>query len=213
MLILAYTTHFQDIFFIFMLVALLLLAIIKGIYWKHARLFFMGVFAQRYANQYLREENAFVERLNALTFFLMIINFLMLIAKLQSINNLESLFLSLLFLLLFFVCKKLVILFLGFLFKQNDLAKLTVFFSFLFDKTFGFLLFPLVVIAHFFIFDISHYVLVITFYLFIIFLFLKLFSLWKIGRSSFGLSSMYIFLYLCVIEISPLLLLAKGVLY
>ena len=207
------TAYNQDVFFLLVIVSFLLLALIKGAYWKHARLFFMGVVAQRYANQYLREENAFVERLNALTFFLMIINFLLLIAKLQSINNLESLLLLLLFLLLFFIVKKLVIIFLGFLFKQNDLAKLTAFFSFLFDKTFGVLLFPLVVIAHFFIFDVSQYVLVITFYLFVIFLFLKLFSLWKIGRSSFGLSSIYIFLYLCLVEISPLLLLAKWILY
>ena len=34
----------------------------------------MGTFAQRYANQYLREENVFTERVNFLTFLLLAVN-------------------------------------------------------------------------------------------------------------------------------------------
>ena len=45
---------------------------------------YMGVIAQRYSNQYLREENAFVHRLDLITFLLMIINFALIIVKIET---------------------------------------------------------------------------------------------------------------------------------
>ena len=203
----------QDVFFILVLVSFLLIALIKGVYWKHAKLFFMSVFAQRYANQYLREGNAFTERVNLLTFLLMAINFTLIIAKLQAIINLWTIISVFSLVALFFLFKLIFIKFLGFLFKVKDIAKLTIFFSFLFDKTLGFVLFPLAVGIYFFRFDISSALLVVSSFLFIIFLILKLFWLWKIGTNSFGFSQVYIFLYLCILEIFPLLLLGKGVFY
>ena len=203
----------QDVFFILGLVSFLLISLIKGVYWRHAKLFFMGVFAQRYANQYLREENAFTERLNLITFLLMAINFTLIISKIQAVINLSAIGLVFLTVLLFFISKLILIKLLGHLFKVNDLAKLVIFFSFLFDKTLGFVLFPLVIVLFFFIFDISAIILMGSLALFFFFLLLKLFWLWKIGTNSFGLSRIYIFLYLCTLEIFPLLLLGKGVFY
>ena len=151
MLALTKIAYNQDIFFILVLLSFFLIALIKGVYWKHARLLFMGVFAQRYANQYLREDNAFTERVNLLTFLLMTINFTLIIAKFQAIIDLWKV-ISIFFLVaLFFLLKLIVIKFLGFLFKIQDLAKLGMFFSLLFDKTLGFILFPLVVIIYFFV--------------------------------------------------------------
>ena len=173
----------------------------------------MGVFAQRYANQYLREENAFTERVNLLTFLLMAINFTLIISKFQAIIDLWEIGLVFALIVLFFLLKLILIRFLGILFKIQDLGKLAVFFSFLFDKTLGFVLFPLVVVIWFFIFDISSSMLMVSVVLFFIFLFLKLFWLWKIAANSFGLSQAYIFLYLCILEIFPLLLIGKGVFY
>ena len=206
-------TYNQDTFFILILVSFLLISLIKGVYWKHAKLFFMGVLAQRYANQYLREENAFTERVNLLTFLLMVINFTLIITKLQAIINLGSICLLLSLVGAFFLIKILLIKIFGLLFKVKDLAKLAVFFSLLFDKTLGFLLFPLVLLIYFFSFDISSAILVVSLFLFTTLLILKLFWLWKIGTNSFGLSQVYIFLYLCMIEIFPLLLLGKGFFY
>ena len=203
----------QDIFFILILASFLLIAIIKGVYWKHAKLFFMGVFAQRYANQYLREENAFTERVNLLSFLLMCINFTLIIAKIQAIIDFEPIIFLFCLVGLFFLLKIIIIKLLGLLFKVKDLTKLAVFFSLLFDKTLGFVLFPLVVVIYFFSFDISSAILIVSLLLFLILLLLKLFWLWKIGINSFGLSRVYIFLYICILEIFPLLLLGKGVFY
>jgi hypothetical protein len=55
--------------------------------------------------------------------------------------------------------------------------------------------------------------LVASLVLVIILLILKLFWLWKIGKKSFGLPQGYIFLYLCSLEIFPLLILVKGAIY
>ena len=211
MLALTNISYNQDAFFILVLLSFLLIALIKGMYWKHAKLFFMGVFAQRYANQYLREENAFTERVNFLTFLLMAINFTLIITKFQAVIDLWKIVSVFFLVVLFFLLKLIIIKILGFFFKVKDLAKLAIFFSLLFDKTLGFVLFPLVVGIYFFSVDISSALLMISLGLFIILFMLKLFWLWKIGTNSFGLSQVYIFLYLCSIEIFPLLLLAKGI--
>lgn len=213
MIALAKIPYNQDISFILVVVSFLLISLIKGVYWKHAKLFFMGVFAQRYANQYLREENAFTERVDLITFLLMCVNFTLLIAKLQSVMDMLSMVLVFSLVVLYFLVKIALIQILGFLFKVQDLAKLARFFSFIFDKTLGFILFPLAVMSYFFVFDITFAVLIISFSFFIILLILKLFWLWEIGTNSFGLSNFYIFLYLCVLEIFPLLLLARGIIY
>ncbi len=190
-----------------------LIALLKGFYWKHAKLLFMGVVAQRYANQFLREENAFTERVNAITFILMLINFTLIILKITQLVELLSVALILICVSAFFLLKIALINLLGFILKIRDLAKLAVFFSMLFDRTLGFLLFPLVVLLYFFSFDVSTIVLVISFILAIILILMKLFWLWKIGTNSFGLPQFYIFLYLCTIEIFPIIILAKGVFY
>ena len=211
MLALTNISYNQDAFFILVLLSFLLIALIKGMYWKHAKLFFMGVFAQRYANQYLREENAFTERVNFLTFLLMTINFTLIITKFQAVIDLPTIVSVFFLVVLFFLLKLILIKLLGFFFKVKDLAKLAIFFSLLFDKTLGFVLFPLVVVIYFFSIDISSTMLMISLGLFMILFILKLFWLWKIGTNSFGLPQVYIFLYLCSIEIFPLLLLVKGI--
>ena len=211
MLALTNISYNQDAFFILVLLSFLLIALIKGMYWKHAKLFFMGVFAQRYANQYLREENAFTERVNFLTFLLMAINFTLIITKFQAVIDLPTIVSVFFLVLLFFLLKLILIKLLGFFFKVKDLAKLAIFFSLLFDKTLGFVLFPLVVVIYFFSIDISSTMLMISLGLFMILFMLKLFWLWKIGTNSFGLPQGHIFLYLCSIEIFPLLLLVKGI--
>jgi hypothetical protein len=213
MIALIKTIFNQDIIFVLLAISFLLIALLKSFYWKHAKLLFMGIFAQRYANQYLREENAFTERVSFITFLLMSINISLIILKLiPKISVLETF--SLIFgVMLFFIIKIGLILLLGSIFRVKDIAKLGIFFSFLFDRVLGFFLFPLVIVLYFFTFNITPFVMLIVAIVFIVLLLLKLFWLWKIGTNAFGFSHFYIFLYLCTLEISPLLLLGKGVVY
>ena len=203
----------QDIIVVLLTVSFLLIAILRASYWKHAKLLFMGVFAQRYANQYLREENAFTERVNFITFLLMTINFSVILLKVLP----QSSVLNVIYLIggvaLFFILKMGVMLFFGKIFRVKDIAKLGIFFSFLFDRALGLFLFPLVIALYFFAFKITATLFILISIVCGLLLLLKLFWLWKIGTSAFGLSQFYIFLYLCTLEISPLLLLGKGVVY
>ena len=213
MIALIKTIFNQDIIFVLLTISFLLTAVLKSFYWKHAKLLFMGIFAQRYANQYLRQENTFTERVSFITFVLMSINFSLIILKLvPKISVLETV--SLIGgVMLFFILKIGSILFLGNIFRVKDIAKLGIFFSFLFDRVLGFFLFPLTIALYFFTFNITPFVMLIVAIVFIVLLLLKLFWLWKIGTNAFGLPHFYIFLYLCTLEISPLLLLGKGVVY
>ena len=203
----------QDLIFILLTISFFLIAILKSFYWKHAKLLFMGVFAQRYANQYLREENAFTERVNFITFLLMSINISLIISKLVPQNSASSIFSLLTGVMLFFIIKIGLILLLGSIFKLKDIANLGIFFSFLFDRALGFCLFPLAILLYFFVFNITPFVILILAIVFIVLFLLKLFWLWKIGVNAFGIPHFYIFLYLCALEISPLLLLGKEVVY
>ena len=203
----------QDIIFVLLTISFLLIAVLRGSYWKHTKLLFMGVFAQRYANQYLREENAFTERVNFITFLLMTINFSLIGLKfIPQISLLEAVFL-IGGVMLFFILKIGIMLFFGKIFMVQDVAKLGVFFSFLFDRALGAFLFPLVVMLYFFTFEITITLFVVISIVCALLLLLKLFWLWKIGTKSFGFSQVYIFLYLFALEISPLLLLGKSAFY
>jgi hypothetical protein len=99
----------QDIIFILLSVSFLLLAVLRSAYWKHAKLLLMGVFAQRYANQFLREENAFTERVSFLTFTLMVINFSVIILKLIPKSSIIDVFYIIAGVVLFFMSKIIVI--------------------------------------------------------------------------------------------------------
>ena len=213
MIALIKTIFNQDIIFVLLTISFLLITMLKSFYWKHAKLLFMGIFAQRYANQYLREENAFTERVSFITFLLMSINISLIILKLVPKTSVLETFSLIGGVMLFFILKIGLILSLGSILRVKDIAKLGVFFSFLFDRALGFFLFPLVIALYFFAFNISSFVMLIVTIVFIALLLLKLFWLWKIGTNAFGLSHFYIFLYLCTLEISPLLLLGKGVVY
>ena len=203
----------QDIIFVLLTISFLLIAILRASYWKHAKLLFLGVFAQRYANQYLREENAFTERVNFITFLLMTINFSLIGLKFIPQRSLLEVIFFIVSVGLFFILKIGIMLLFGKIFMMKDVAKLGVFFSFLFDMTLGFVLFPLLVLLYFFTFEITITLFVVISIFCGLILLLKLFWLWKLGTKTFGFSQVYIFLYLCTLEISPLLLLAKDVFY
>ena len=199
----------QDFVFILLLLSFLIIAILRGYYWKYVRLLFLGLFAQRYSNQFLREGNVFTERINVLTFGLLIINLTILLSYFSNHQDSFNFLYISAFLILFFLSKIIVILFLGHLFMMKDIAKLLIFFSFLFDRVLAIFLFPLLVFLHYSYLATENIMVLSINLIVVILLLLKTFWLWKIGAKSFGLSQFYIFLYLCGIEITPVLMLVK----
>ena len=119
----------HDIIFVLLSISFLLIAVLRASYWKYVKLLFMGVFAQRYANQYLREENALTERVNLITFLLMAINFSLIGLKFTAEASLFEAVLLIGGILLFFILKSSIMIFFGKVFMAEDVAKLGVFFS------------------------------------------------------------------------------------
>ena len=171
------------------------------------------MFAQRYANQYLKEENVFTERVTLLVTVIMLINVSLFFAK--SIYGADlspiELWNTGLVIAIFFIVKLIVIRLLGHIFMLNALAKLGVYFSFLFDRVMGIVLFPIVIFMFFSPINAHSVLIAFSIGIILLFLLIKVFWIWKIGIGGFGLSKIYLFLYLCMLEILPLLVFTKVV--
>ena len=200
--------------FIVIMISIFLIGFLRAFYWKHTKLILLAPFQYRYASQYLRQDNAFTERVNWLTFFILLINF----SLLYIINPIiEFYFQSYIYVLLafatFYSLKFLLLKFLGSLLFVKEITRLTIFYSFLSDKALAIIITPLILILYFFAFDLDLLILSTVLILAIIFSVSKLYWIWKVGTNFFGLSSIYIFLYLCILEIYPFVLITKGFFY
>ncbi|MBC8266822.1 MAG: DUF4271 domain-containing protein [Flavobacteriales bacterium] len=206
---------YSDTFFIILTFDLLLIALLKAFYWKFTKQLFLSIFSQLYANLYLKEENVFTERVTFLVTIIMLINVSLFLSKAMFDNNLNLIaFLKVFaFVSVFFLSKAIIIHLFGYIFMLKSLAKLGVFFSFLFDRVMGITLFPIVVLMFFSPLISSPILLIFSVVIVILFLLIKFFWIWKIGIGSFGLSRYYLFLYLCTLEILPLLVFTKAVFY
>ena len=199
--------------FFLLTLSFFLIGILRAYYWKHTKLLILSSFQYRYASQYLRQDNAFTERVNWITFIVLLINFsLLFLYQNSSIYMLE-------FLIVFFSIaayyffKFLVIRFLGKLLYIKEITRLTVFFSYLSDKSLAVIISPIILILYFLSFDVNLILINIIVIIGLIFLLLKSFWIWRVGTNSFGLPSFYIFLYLCILELPPFVLITKGFFY
>ena len=205
MLALSKTVINYEAVFILILTSFFLVTILKAYYWKYSKLLFKGVIAQRYANQFLREDNALTERVDFITYSVMIINFSLIINFLGDKIDF-GIFGLLLLVFLFYLLKMILFKCLSSVFMIKTLGKLAVFFSFLFDRVLAIIIFPIVVLLYFFSFDIGKVLIFFVFLLCGLIFIIKIYWLWKISTKSFGLPYFYIFLYLCTLEIFPILL-------
>ena len=82
----------QEIFVLLFLTSFFLFAILRSQYYKYAKLLILGVVSQRYAYQFLREDNFFTERVNLISFLLIILNFTLFISKVLEYNLFNNLF-------------------------------------------------------------------------------------------------------------------------
>tara|TARA_Y100000589_G_C27000407_1_gene566485 strand:- start:185 stop:826 length:642 start_codon:yes stop_codon:yes gene_type:complete len=210
--ILKYTTN-KDLLFVLFTISFFLIAILKSFYWKYLKLLFLGVFAQRYANQYLREENAFTERVNVLSFIIVIINFSIFVFKLNNYYTFYEFLKVCFILLIYFVIKASIIKLLGKIFMLKDLIQPAIFFTLLFDRVFGILILPILILMTFSAIYINHLLTPMIVVIFLFFLLLKIVSIWKTGTNSFGFSPIYLFLYLCTVEIIPVAIMIKVLIY
>lgn len=205
----------QNISFIFLIISFLILGILYAFHYKYAKSLILSAFGQRYANQYLRDENIFKRQVNMLFTCLMILNISIFIWSIQESfsESIISLLAVIFFVLAYYVIKYLCLHFLGAILKMNQIAVIAIFFTTLFDKIFALFCFPCLLFFHFFIINLQEYFMYLMVGFFILFLILKMFWIFRVGIKSFGLSRFYLFIYICTLEFFPLLLLARRVFF
>lgn len=205
----------NNLSFIILTISLCIIGVLYAFYNKYSKELVLSAFGQRYANQYLRDENVFKRSVNILFNLLVIINLSFFIWSVSPAENydftqfLKIIIYTILYYLLKFIC----IWFLGHLLKMNQIANIALFFTTLFDKVFALFSFPILVLFHFYVSDITSQTTLILCAFLIIFFVLKIFWTLKIGIKSFGLSGFYLFLYICILEFFPLVLLYRGIVF
>ncbi len=204
---------YQDIFVLLFTTSFFLYAILRSQYYKYVKLLVLGAVSQRYANQYLREDNFFTERVNLITFQLIILNLTLFISKILEYFTLSKIFITLLYILTYYAVKFVLIKFLSFSFKLKEISKLILFFTLMFDRVFAIVMFPLLICMYFFSIDAYDFLIWTTYILMLILVFLKSICFVNLGYNSFGISKFYIFLYLCVLEFFPIMILVKTILF
>ncbi len=204
---------YQDIFVLLFTTSFFLFAILRSEYYKYAKLLVLGAVSQRYANQYLREDNFFTERVNLITFLLIILNLTLFISKILEYYTLSKIFITLLYILTYYAIKFVLIKFLSFSFKLKEISRLILFFSLMFDRILAIIMFPLLICMYFFSIDAYDFLIWTTYILMLILVFLKSICFVNLGYNSFGISKFYIFLYLCVLEFFPIMILVKTILF
>ena len=203
----------DSLMFFLILFSFLFVGILRAFYWKYTKLLLIAPFQYRYASQYLRQDNAFTERVNWLSFIILFINFSLILVFNKQILIFENHLIFLCLVFVFYFLKFYLIKFLGKLLFIHEVARLTIFYTFLSDKALAILITPLILILFYFSVNIDVLILYSILFLSIVFLLFKLYWIWKVGTNSFGLSSIYIFLYLCILEIYPFVIITKGFFY
>ena len=155
----------QEIFVLLFTTSFFLFAILRNQYYKYAKLLVLGAVSQRYANQYLREDNFFTERVNLITFLIITFNLTLFFSKILDYNQVCKIFLTLLYILIYYAIKFVLIKFLSFSFKLKEISKLILFFTLMFDRVFAIVMFPLLICMYFFYIDAYNF-LVWTTYIF-----------------------------------------------
>ena len=188
----------HNIPFFVLTISFLMIGFLYAFYYKYSKELILSVFGQRFANQYLRDDNVFKRRVNNIFSILMVLNISFFIWTINfriesSLFNLVSVFI---FVIIYYFLKYIIIMFLGILIKMKQISTVALFFTTLFDKVFALFSFPLLLIYYFYFQDLQEYSILIISGLLILFFILKIFWMLKIGIKSFGLSSFYLFLYI-----------------
>ena len=128
----------NNLSFILLTISFYIIGILYAFHYKYSKEFVLSSFGQRYANQYLRDDNIFKRRVNILFSILMIINISFFVSSVISPVDLslELLIKTIFYTSLYYFAKFVCIWFVGVLLKKKQIGSLALFFTTLFDKVF-----------------------------------------------------------------------------
>lgn len=198
----------------FLLISLILFAWIQTNYNKRLRQIIKAVVQPYFVNQLEREGNLFSERISlglGIIFYVITAIFISLATKSYGYSSpgISELLLILLIcgiLVGLDVLKGALIFITGFIFRTQELSHEINLNSLIFNHLIGIVLFPIAIFALFWKAQIILLVGLIIFSLLMIYRFFRIIT---IGISSSKYNLFYLFLYLCTLEILPLLLLLR----
>jgi hypothetical protein len=196
---------------------LVLFAVINSVYGKRFKQLTDAFFTSRIAGQLAREENVLQQRLTILLFFTFILitsAFIYLASGYYNFYPFEVTGLKYYYFLIgailgSYLLKMMIIKFLGFVFKTEKEVSEYVFNIILFNNVLGITLFPFVLCLAFSgLADPAIVIKIAVLLTAILFLF-RITRGMIIGVSNAGISKFYLFIYLCTLEILPLVVIFK----
>ena len=196
-------------FFITCVLLLAVVAFFRVHFGRGLWLISQAAFTQRHTNQFLRETNNLNVSPYLLPFFVLVLS--LFIAHPSWGQTSWSILLILKYtfwISVFLAAKYLLIRWIGHLFQQVYFFEEIIFLSFLFEKVAGLLLFPFLVLSVYAPFD-SKTCLQLGFSLLFFFLLLKWVRMLYLGFFKRSFSKTHLFIYLCTLEILPLVVIVK----
>jgi len=204
--LIAYTyisTHQEWVFILFLLF-LSYVAFLKYNYFSRFVLILMSPFSQKHANQFLREESRSSNKLYLLPLFAAFVS----LYVLNQSFSIDTFLYYFALILSFLFIKYLFLVWLSYVFQKKYQFEEIIFQSFLYERVVSIIIFPLLLLL--FYSTISHAFLINTIY-FILFFFM-VFKIVRMGYLSFfntSFSKAHIIIYLCTLEILPIIILSK----
>lgn len=199
-----YNSPNQEWVFILFVVFLSYIAFLKYNSFSSFILILKSPFSQKYANQFLREESRSANKLYILPLFASFVS-------MYVINHsftLSGFFYYFLWIITFLFLKYLLLLWLAYVFQKKYQFEEIIFQSFLYERVVGIVIFPLLLLL--FYSSIPHTLLLNAIY--IILVFFMIYKIVRMGYLSFfstSFSKAHIIIYLCTLEILPLIILSK----
>jgi hypothetical protein len=207
----------QNFAVFFMFTSLVLLTWAKLIGRQRFKLIFVSFFNNRFTQQIEREEEVGSSRMVIILqnlFFISVVLFFIKISKtFNLIYNDAHLYVAFFKIWLgiigLYFFKNLIFRLLGFVFQEHTLAKEMNLIELLFVSVLGVVLFPINLILYFGNTISNEKIIFLVYFLFLILFIYKLLKIFLISFSQFSISLFHIFLYICTLEILPLIVLIK----
>lgn len=194
---------------------LILLAWARGTYGKRVKHIFLAPFSNRFLSQLTREGNLFKERVTValgivylftVPLFILQIETILLHGSTQSMDQLKLFLLSMLFIVGYWMVKVALIRYLGFIFNTKATTREYLLNILIFNLITGISLLPFLIITSY---THSEWVLFVAVVLVTLLFIYRLVKGFFIGLSLTKFSYLFLFVYLCALEILPLLVILK----
>ena len=204
-----HATLHNEWFFITCVLLLAAIAFLRVHFGRGLWLISQAAFTQRHANQFLRETNNLNVSPYLLPIFVLVLTLFVAHPSWNQTSWSILVILNYAFWISFFLgLKYLFIRWIGHLFQQLYLFEEVIFLSFLFEKVAGLLLFPFLILSVYAPLD-SIICLQLGFSLLFFFLILKWTRMLYLGFFKRSFSKTHLFIYICTLEILPLVVIVK----